>query len=402
MQKPKIPHNEKDRLADLKRLQILDSEKEKDFDDLVDLASAICDVPISLITLIDENRQWFKAKKGLKVESTDRDISFCGHAINYDDIFIVENAVADKRFYDNPLVTDDPNIRFYAGMPIKSEKGFNLGTLCVIDSKPKKLNETQIAALKTLSTQATKLIELRDKKHELEKKNHDLENLNNLNNQITSIISHDIKGPISSLRSYMNSDYVNINDLNALQELFPVVKENLNNLGVLVENLLEWSSNINDVHITSFNLFDLIIEISSLFESDMNQKNIKMEFDIDFDLIISGDASMIKFIMRNLINNAVKFTEDGTIRIEAQKTQEHRIEIKVKDTGVGMSPEIIERIFIKKKKVSTKGTRNERGTGLGLKLIREFLTIHNSELNIDSKENEGSIFSFTLPLSFEK
>jgi len=402
MQKPKIPHNEKDRLADLKRLQILDSEKEKDFDDLVDLASAICDVPISLITLIDENRQWFKAKKGLKVESTDRDISFCGHAINYDDIFIVENAVADKRFYDNPLVTDDPNIRFYAGMPIKSEKGFNLGTLCVIDSKPKKLNETQIAALKTLSTQATKLIELRDKKHELEKKNHDLENLNNLNNQITSIISHDIKGPISSLRSYMNSDYVNINDLNDLQELFPVVKENLNNLGVLVENLLEWSSNINDVHITSFNLFDLIIEISSLFESDMNQKNIKMEFDIDFDLIISGDASMIKFIMRNLINNAVKFTEDGTIRIEAQKTKEHRIEIKVKDTGVGMSPEIIDRIFIKKKKVSTKGTRNERGTGLGLKLIREFLTIHNSELNIDSKENEGSIFSFTLPLSFEK
>lgn len=400
MEKPKIPHNETERLRELRRLNILDSEQEKDFDELVELASIICGVPISLVTLIDTDRQWFKSKKGLDVDSTHRDVSFCGHAINDDDVFIIENAVADKRFYDNPLVTDDPNIRFYAGMPIKSENGFNLGTLCVIDSKPKKLSEIQIKALKVLGGQASKLIELRDKKNELEIKNEKLESLNHLNNRITSIISHDLKGPINSLRAYMNSNYIDANKHEDLAQLFPLVKSNLNSLNELVENLLEWSRSTNDVNFTEVGVRELVLEVCYLFEGNALEKNIEINYEaVNNDVQVVADLAMLRFIMRNLINNAIKFTENGEVKVETEITENNQVIIKVIDNGVGISSDLLERIKLKDKKVSTKGTRNEKGTGLGLQLIREFLSIHKSDLKIESEENKGSTFSFALPLA---
>ncbi|HET8860284.1 GAF domain-containing sensor histidine kinase [Marivirga sp.] len=399
MKKPEIPHNENERLIELRRLNILDSEQEKDFDDLVELASIICGVPISLVTLVDADRQWFKSKKGVEIDSSPRDISFCGHAINYDDVMVIENTVADKRFFDNPLVTEDPNIRFYAGMPIKSENGFNLGTLCVIDTQPKKLTELQITALKVLGGQASKLIELRDKKNELEIKNEKLESLNQLNTRITSIISHDLKGPINSLRAYMNSNYIDANNPKDLAQLFPLVKNNLNSLNELVENLLEWSNSSNDVNFENIKVKELIFEVCNLFVGNALEKNIDLKCGYLHEDKILADLSMLRFIMRNLINNAIKFTENGEVIVETEKTDDHQIIIKVTDTGVGISKELLERIKLKDKKVSTKGTRNEKGTGLGLQLIREFLSIHKTDLEIESVENEGSTFSFSLPVA---
>jgi len=398
MQKPETPENETERIKELRRLKILDTEKEKDFDELVELASIICGVPISLVTLIDTDRQWFKSKKGLLVDSTHRDISFCGHAINGDDIFIIENAVADKRFYDNPLVTDDPNIRFYAGMPIKSENGYKLGTLCVIDSKPKKLSEAQIEALKILSGQVSKLIELRDKKQQLEEKNDKLESLNQLNSRINSIISHDLKGPINSLRAYLNSDYIDENSPEDLAQLFPLVKNNLNSLNELVENLLDWSKSTNDVNFTNVDIKNLVLEVCSLFEGNALDKNIELKCEVDDKIKVKADPGMLKFTMRNLINNAIKFTENGQVTVDFEKINQDQVLIKVTDTGVGIPEDLLERIKMKDKKVTTKGTKSEKGTGLGLQLIREFLSIHKTELKIESKENEGSTFSFVLPL----
>ena len=402
MLKPEIPHNEQERLKELRRLNILDSEQEKDFDELVELASIICGVPISLVTLIDADRQWFKSKKGLEADSTHRDVSFCGHAILEDDIFIIENAVADKRFYDNPFVTEDPHIRFYAGMPIKSENGFNLGTLCVIDSKPKKLSETQIKALKILGGQASKLIELRDKKMKLESTNEKLESLNQLNTQITSIISHDLKGPINSMRAYLNSNYIDANKPEDLAQLFPLIKNNLNSLNELVENLLEWSRSTNDVNMTEVNLKEIVLEVCNLFEGNALEKNIALKCGISENMKVIADLAMLRFIIRNLMNNAIKFTENGKVEVDIEVKKDNHVQVKIIDTGIGISQELLKRINLKNKKVSTKGTRNEKGTGLGLQLVREFLSIHKTELNIESEENKGSTFSFELPLFSDK
>lgn len=158
-----LVYDESKRLEELWSLQLLDTEAEQDFDELVDLAALICGCPVSMISLIDEHRQWFKAKKGIELCETSRDVSFCAHAIRQEDVFIVENTLADKRFVSNPLVTGSVHIRFYAGAPIKSPKGFNIGTICVIDKRPKTLLQKQEDALRMLSRQASRLIELRIK-----------------------------------------------------------------------------------------------------------------------------------------------------------------------------------------------------------------------------------------------
>lgn len=162
MEKPDIPINEKERIEALKSYMILDSHVEKDFDDITKLASIICKVPIALISLIDSERQWFKSRIGLDVTETSREISFCGHAINHsEELFIISDSRKDSRFFDNPLVTGDPNVIFYAGSPLLDESGFVLGTLCVIDNHPKNLTEEQKLVLKYLSNQVVNLMKYR-------------------------------------------------------------------------------------------------------------------------------------------------------------------------------------------------------------------------------------------------
>lgn len=141
MIKPDIPANEAERLHALKTLNILDTSHEERFDRVTRMAKRMFGVDTSLVSLVDEDRQWFKSKQGLEATETPRDISFCGHAINQDGLFIIPNATEDDRFFDNPLVTEDPSIRFYAGYPLKLRQGVNLGTLCLIDSKPRQLDE---------------------------------------------------------------------------------------------------------------------------------------------------------------------------------------------------------------------------------------------------------------------
>ncbi|HKK56344.1 sensor domain-containing diguanylate cyclase [Marinobacter sp.] len=141
MIKPELPTNEAERLHALRSLQILDTSHEERFDRVTRMAKRMFGVEISLVSIIDEDRQWFKSKQGLDASETPRDISFCGHAINEDGLFIIPNAIEDERFADNPLVTGAPNIRFYAGYPLKLRQGVNLGTLCLIDSKPQHLDE---------------------------------------------------------------------------------------------------------------------------------------------------------------------------------------------------------------------------------------------------------------------
>jgi two-component system NtrC family sensor kinase len=165
--KPPVPTPEKKRLKVLWQYNVLDTMPEEVFDDLTELAAKICEAPIALITLVDENRQWFKAKVGVTINETSRDISFCAHAISQTELFIIPDATKDKRFSSNPLVVSDPKIRFYAGAPLITPDGHALGTLCVIDNKPRELRPAQKQALRVLSRHVMTQLELRHRSTQL-------------------------------------------------------------------------------------------------------------------------------------------------------------------------------------------------------------------------------------------
>jgi GAF domain-containing protein len=156
-----VPQNEPKRLKVLWDYEVLDTVPEEIFDDLTELAALICDAPISLISLVDEDRQWFKSKFGTSVSETSRGVSFCAHALTGVDLLIVPDATRDRRFSTNPLVTADPKIRFYAGAPLVTPDGYVLGTLCVLDTKPRELRLVQQKALQLLARHVVSQLELR-------------------------------------------------------------------------------------------------------------------------------------------------------------------------------------------------------------------------------------------------
>src|SRR5450830_508716 len=196
MKSPHLPKNEIQRLLALKQYQILDTLAEESFDDITSLASLICGTPIALITLLDETRQWFKSSVGLDATETPREISFCGHAILGDDLFEIHDALKDERFFDNPLVTGAPDIRFYAGIPLITSDGYGLGSLCVIDQTPRTLTQEQRNALKKLGKQVVNKIELRLVMQELAEKTAFYDTL--LRSADKAIISTTVDGIITS------------------------------------------------------------------------------------------------------------------------------------------------------------------------------------------------------------
>jgi signal transduction histidine kinase len=387
-----LPSNESARLEKLKSYGILDTLPEFEYDEIVKLASWICDTPISTVTLIDEKRQWYKAQKGLANTETSRDISFCAHAIRGTEIMIVKDATKDERFFDNPLVTGNPDIRFYAGMPLMTTEGYALGTLCVIDRKPKELTQLQLDALEILARQATKFMEMRRRLLSMTK-------LYESNTTILSVISHDILSPLNSLHGLISLLEGEALPADEFKELLPVVKSRITEVTQLLSQLLKWSSSQMDENsgdASAVNLRQVVEEIMTMNSSQFIQKQNVIMNEVDARLFAQADEHMVTFVLRNLVLNANKFSQQSTIRVSASR-KDSQVEMCVSDEGVGIPPERLQTLFMWEHRQSARGSRGEAGSGIALLIAKEFMEKNGGSLRVESTVGKGTQFYFTIP-----
>lgn len=400
--------NEIERLAELERFLIMDSSPEREFDELTELMARIAEVPICLISLVDEHRQWFKSKVGLEVKETPRSWSFCQYTIQQDNILEINDASIHPLVRNSPLVTGPPNIRFYAGAPLVTSSGYKLGSLCVIDSKPSSLNAVQRQALSTLAAQASKQMESRlmMKKYarslrESHEQRQQLNEMNQAKGKLLSIISHDFRSPLSQLKNFTTLLKLGVLTPDEHEKILNGIDEHLLHTLSLIDNLLLWSKQQMGgfkIQPTNFNVSDVVEEILALFHQQFLDKQVKVSSNISTSLSLIADEQMVKIILRNLISNAIKFTKKGDSIILDSSIQKGFIEIRVMDTGVGMSKEMLDQIFNSDMNDSTPGTNYEKGTGLGLSLSRMFARYNQGDVELLSKEQEGTTAILRLPL----
>lgn len=389
----KLPLNEARRLRILEEYQILDTESEEDFDEITKLASEICDSPISQITLIDTNRQWFKSSHGLSSQETPRSLSFCAHAIHQNEIFVVEDARKDIRFHDSPLVTDNPNIVFYAGVPLIDKEGFALGTLCVIDNKTKKLSDFQEKALKTLSHQVLKLMELRKVNYKLNAKNNLLKESYSELERFSQVISHDIKSPLNNilgLTDLLKEDHCQVTNSEA-NLYIDLIKESSEKLKEYIDATLR--SYKNGTLASDEKEF---FHLNSVLKEAIKLLNPKNEFEINLpeNIEIFNFKSSFEQIFLNLISNAIKYNDKPKVIVDITVEEESDFySIRVKDNGIGIENGKLEQIFDMFFTLDKIDRFNNTGTGIGLSSVKSLVKKADGEISVKSTVGVGTEFT---------
>lgn len=399
-----IPSHEPSRLASLISCNILDTPPEEGFDSLTRLASSLCRAPIALISLVDEDRQWFKSHVGVDVTQTPRDAAFCGYAILNEGPLVISDALHDERTYDNPLVSGPPGIRFYAGVPLVVEGGMPLGTLCVIDVVPREPTEEMLDHLKALALQAASQLELRRAATRLEHARRTAEEANQAKSAFLAHMSHEVRTPLTSIVGY--SDLLRTGGTPAADTAPAVdaIARNASHLLQVVNDILDVSkieAGMMDIERRPVDLVSVLADLVRLAEPRASKKSLPLEitFRTSTPASIETDALRLRQILLNLIYNAIKFTDTGRISIGVSADAEGRsLTIDVRDTGPGMTPEQLETIsrFEAFRQADNSTTRRYGGTGLGLRIAHTLATLLDGHLTIESAVGEGSRFAVTL------
>lgn len=411
-----LPWNEAERLQALRAYGLMDTPPEAVFDEVVALASYVFQTPIAMVSLLDERRQWFKSKIGIDLPETPREYAFCAYAILEPEGMVVPDASVDPRFASNPLVVGNPGIRFYAATPLVTREGHALGTLCVIDTKPRLQFELeQRKALQTLGRHLMAQIEIRYSsaflaKALVERRNAELEQqqrilehgreldrLNEMKDRFMTMLAHELRNPLASI---LNA--VELLRLPQPEDAVEIIEQQVRHLSRLIEDFLDLSRVTRGKITLKKTTLDAVEVVRSTARAirpllAKGGQNFVLELP-DEPLWIRADAVRLEQIISNLMVNAAKFTEEGK-EIKLSLSQEgNELILRVKDQGIGIPREMQEHIFDLFVQVSD--SPNQGGLGLGLPLVRQLVQLHQGRVHVHSDgPGQGSEFLVAFPLA---
>ncbi len=374
------------RLRALERYNILDTDPEFAFDDLTRLASLVCQTPISLIGLMDHHRQWLKSRTGIPAEVTEipRELAFCNEIVMSGSPLEIPDLLTDVRFAENPLVSGEMALRFYAGVPLKTADNITLGTICVIDHKPRELTEAQLQALSTIAEQVMAQLELKLRNKQLEIGYNRLSRANRRLDQFTNIISHDLKAPLSSLlgvADLMLGD-ARQGDADAVCEALSVISSEVTRMQRLVKGLLEFSRSTRPALQTELvDVRNMVLELSETLPGAQSAELVVGPIPLMHTAPVA-----LRQVFTQLLLNAIRHNPDRRTRIEvAAETGPnlHQVTFRVTDDGVGIPVADHEQVFQLFKRLPTPGKQPE-GCGIGLATAKHLVEDYGGQIHLEA------------------
>ncbi len=394
------------RLEALREYRILDTPPQTEFDTLVAVTAELFEVPTALVSLVDENRQWFKARVGLETCETERSVSFCTHAIESSErALVVEDALADERFATNPLVTGTPQIRFYAGAPLVTPGGLAIGTLCIIDQKPRSFTSAQIERLCDLARLVVGQLELQRtgralsaQAGRLASQGAQLQALNAELDRFVQGAAHDLRAPlrhvtgfgrllaqaISSRLSEKEAGYLNR------------ILESTRRMDRMLQALYVYAQSAGALELTRVNTQRLLKDVRDDLELQIVETGTTLS--IGELPPVWADAAQLQRVLLNLLDNAIKYTAQLTSKPEifiGAERDRHLWRFEVRDNGPGIASQDVCSLF----EPFTRLCVDEQvaGAGMGLALCKRVIERMQGQIWLESKLGEGTTFYFTVP-----
>ena len=394
-----VPHNEADRLARIDELNILDTLPEREYEDLVALAAEICQTPVAQISLVAGDRQWYKAEYGLKVPGgeTSREDAFCAHTImDPDRPLVVPDLRRDPRFSNNRFVAGEPNVVFYAGFPLRSVEGYALGTLCVLDQRPRQLSAEQQRTLARLSRQVVKLFELRHALRQSKLRLREREHAYRLLSDFSHIIAHDLKAPVRNIRQAADilREELGTEMAPTNAELLEMITTRAADASSMIDGVLRYSKAARTSRTLreSVDLRELIRRLERKFDREGTSV---VEFVGSVETLYSSPVAL-NHIFQNLIGNAVKFNDKVRceVWVGAEYVPGRGHVLTVRDNGPGIPPHQTEAVF---NLFHSAVDDDRRGHGVGLSIVRRLVEDLNGTVSLTSALGRGTTFTIFLP-----